>query len=257
MAPTRRLQPRFFQPRCLNQSDFNRGVLHHGVSNTVFSAAVFSTTVFSTTVFSSAVFSNTAPSFPPWSSRPHWRFHQRLAWPAGRTGWQSHPTGSVSACRPTAATWTPRQYHPARLKSWPSTGFMIPVRSTRAVMGVPGLKGRGWLSEMAPGNSSVSRATQSTSRRSASPSFVSPRSMPPRSILPCSKPPCSTSPPLLAVSGVIGPNVPASSNSPESFPATPWPSVRPVPPSPRRHVAERRGSPRLREDRPGRDFDTA
>ena len=159
MAPTRRLQPRFFQPRCLNQSDFNRGVLHHGVlhhgvSSTVFSAAVFSTTVFSTTVFSSAVFSNTAPSFPPWSSRPHWRFHQRLAWPAGRTGWQSHPTGSVSACRPTAATWTPRQYHPARLKSWPSTGFMIPVRSTRAVMGVPGLKGRGWLSEMAPGNSS-------------------------------------------------------------------------------------------------------
>ena len=31
MAPTRRLQPRFFQPRCLNQSDFNHGVLHHGL----------------------------------------------------------------------------------------------------------------------------------------------------------------------------------------------------------------------------------
>ena len=201
MAPTRRLQPRFFQPRCPNQSDFttvfsttvfsttvfsttvsSARCLQHGVSSTVSQAlclkhcvsstvsqtrclkhGLFSRGVLhhgflhhgvSTTVFSSAVFSNTAPSFPPWSSRPHWRFHQRLAWPAGRTGWQSHPTGSVSACRPTAATWTPRQYHPARLKSWPSTGFMIPVRSTRAVMGVPGLKGRGWLSEMAPGNSS-------------------------------------------------------------------------------------------------------
>ena len=285
MAPTRRLQPRFFQPRCPNQSDFNRGVLHHGVSTTVsqtrclthgfFSRGVlhhgflhhgvFIRGVFIRGVFIRGVFKHGAVipalvipaplAFPSTARLAGWQ--DRLAEPSHGIGFRLPP----NRCHLDAAPIPPgaieimafnwlhdsRPFNPGRHGR---------SRAQRAGMAL-GNGSRKWLPGTAPGNSSVSRATQSTSRRSASPSFVSPRSMPPRSILPCSKPPCSTSPPLLAVSGVIGPNVPASSNSPESFPATPWPSVRPVPPSPRRHVAERRGSPRLREDRPGRDFDTA
>ena len=246
MSQPKRLQPRCPPPRCLKHGLFSRGVLHHGV---------FIRGVFKHGAVIPALVIPAPLAFPSTARLAGWQ--DRLAEPSHGIGFRLPP----NRCHLDAAPIPPgaieimafnwlhdsRPFNPGRHGR---------SRAQRAGMAL-GNGSRKWLPGTAPGNSSVSRATQSTSRRSASPSFVSPRSMPPRSILPCSKPPCSTSPPLLAVSGVIGPNVPASSNSPESFPATPWPSVRPVPPSPRRHVAERRGSPRLREDRPGRDFDTA
>ncbi len=67
-----------------------------------------------------------------------------ISQPADRADWKSRLAGSVSACRPAAGARAPCQQHPALMISRPPAGSTIPVRSTRAVMGAPGLKGREW-----------------------------------------------------------------------------------------------------------------